>query len=115
MLRVCHRRVRRRRRRRSRRRYSVSQMDWSLVVSTFALVFVAEMGGKTQLAAISLAATTRRPFSIAAGAIGALAAGTVLAVLVGQLLPEVLPPAWTRRFAGGLFLATGLIMMFRRG
>jgi len=90
-------------------------MDWRLIVSTFALVFVAEMGDKTQLAAISLAATTRRPLSIAAGAIGALAAGTVLAVIVGQLLPEVLPAVWTRRLAGGIFLATGLVMLFRRG
>jgi putative Ca2+/H+ antiporter (TMEM165/GDT1 family) len=49
-------------------------MDWSLIASTFALVFLAEMGHKTQLAAISLAASTRRPVSIATGAIAALAA-----------------------------------------
>ena len=88
-------------------------MDWSLVLSTFALIFFAEMGDKTQLAAISLAASTRRPVSIAAGAIGALTAGTLLAVVGGQLLPDILPAAYIRRLAGLVFLVTGGLMLFR--
>jgi len=88
-------------------------MDWSLVVSTFALIFVAEMGDKTQLAAISLAASTRRPVSIAAGAIGALTAGTLLAVVGGQVLPQILPAVYIRRLAGMIFLVTGFLMLFR--
>jgi len=90
-------------------------MDWSLIASTFALVFLAEMGDKTQLAAISLAASTRRPASIATGAIAALAAGTVLAVIGGQLLPEVLPAVYVRRLAGAVFVVTGLLMLLRGG
>ena len=90
-------------------------MDWSLIASTFALVFLAEMGDKTQLAAISLAASTRRPMSIATGAIAALAAGTVLAVIGGQLLPEVLPAVYVRRLAGAVFVVTGLLMLLRGG
>ncbi len=89
-------------------------MDWRLVASTFALVFLAEMGDKTQLVAISLAATTGRPLSIAVGAIAGLAAGTVMAVGAGQLLPAILPTVWTRRLSGMVFLLTGLVLVFRR-
>jgi putative Ca2+/H+ antiporter (TMEM165/GDT1 family) len=88
-------------------------MDWNLVTSTFMLVLLAEFGDKTQLAAMSLAASTRRPFTIAAGAIGGLAVGTVLAVAVGQALPQVLPALWIRRGSGVLFVLTGLLMLLR--
>ena len=86
-------------------------MDWNLVASTFLLVLLAEFGDKTQLAAMSLAARTRRPYAIAAGAIGGLAVGTVLAVMVGQALPEFLPALWIRRGAGLMFIVTGVLML----
>jgi putative Ca2+/H+ antiporter (TMEM165/GDT1 family) len=90
-------------------------MEWRLVISTFLLVLFAEFGDKTQLAAMSLAASTRRPIAIAAGSICALAVGTVVAVVVGQALPQVVPPIWIRRGAALLFLGTGLLMLFGRG
>ena len=89
-------------------------MDWNLIASTFLLVLLAEFGDKTQIAAISLAATTRRPFAIATGAIGGLAVGTIFAVAVGQVLSELVPALWIRRGAGVLFLATGLLLLIRR-
>ena len=86
---------------------------WSLVTSTFTLVLLAEFGDKTQLAAMSLAATTRRPVAIAVGAIGGLAVGTLFAVTVGQALPQAVSPAWVRRGAGALFVVTGVLMLLR--
>jgi len=90
-------------------------MESHLVLSTFLLVFLAEFGDKTQLAALSLAASTRRPFAIAAGAIGGLAVGTILAVAVGQALPQVVPAVWIRRGAGALFVLSGALMLFGAG
>ena len=90
-------------------------MEWRLVASTFLMVLLAEFGDKTQLAALSLAASTRRPVAIAAGAISALAVGTVIAVVVGQALPQVVPPIWIRRGAAVLFLGTGVLMLFGKG
>lgn len=86
-------------------------MEWNLVGSTFILVLLAEFGDKTQLAAMSLAASTKHPYAIAAGAIGALAVGTVLAVAVGQSLPDLVPAIWVRRGAGAMFVVTGLLML----
>jgi putative Ca2+/H+ antiporter (TMEM165/GDT1 family) len=87
-------------------------MDWSLVISTFTLILLAEMGDKTQLAALSL---TRRPVAIATGAIGALCVGTIFAVFAGQVLPEVVPTVWIRRGAGALFLLTGIRLLTSGG
>ncbi len=87
-------------------------MDWKLIASTFMLVLFAEFGDKTQLAAISLAATMRQPFAIAAGAIGGLAVGTIFAVAVGLVLRHLLPAVWIRRGAGLHFPSTGLLMLF---
>ena len=89
-------------------------MDWNLVGSTFMLILFAELGDKTQLAAMSLAATTRRPLAIAAGAIGGLAVGTLAAVALGQVLPQVVPTMWIRRGAGALFVVTGILMLLQR-
>src|SRR5262245_37977139 len=91
-----------------------ARMEWDLVISTFMLVLLAEFGDKTQLAAMSLAASTRRPLAIATGAIGGLAVGTILAVLIGQALPQIMPALWIRRGAGVLFLVTGLLMVLGR-
>jgi putative Ca2+/H+ antiporter (TMEM165/GDT1 family) len=90
-------------------------MDWGLVASTFVLILVAELGDKTQLAAMSLAATTRRPVAIAAGAIGGLAVGTIGAIALGQVLPQLVPTLWIRRGAGVLFVVTGLLMLLKGG
>ena len=87
------------------------RMDWSLAVTTFTLILFAELGDKTQLTAMSLAASTGRPLPVAAGAISGLAVSTILAVSVGQVLPRIMPTLWIRRGAGTLFVMTGLLML----
>ena len=49
-------------------------MDWKLLTSTFALIFLAELGDKTQLATLSLAASGRSRFMVFLGAASALVA-----------------------------------------
>jgi len=66
-------------------------MDWRAVGSTFALLFVAELGDKTQLAVITMAAKSDRPWSVFTGAVAALAVVTLLGVVGGQAACRV---AW---------------------
>lgn len=42
-------------------------MDYRVFVTTFATLFLAEMGDKTQLAAINLTASTKQPLSVFLG------------------------------------------------
>jgi len=89
-------------------------MDWKLLGSTFAAVFLAEMGDKTQLATMSLAAGGSR-WVVFAGAALALVATSAVAVLAGEAVARVVPPIWIRRAAGLLFLVLGALYLFGKG
>ena len=88
-------------------------MDWKLFASTFAAIFLAEMGDKTQLATLSLAAESSRWVVFAASA-SALVATSAVAALAGEAVARNVPPAWVRRAAGLAFLAMGAWMLLRR-
>jgi putative Ca2+/H+ antiporter (TMEM165/GDT1 family) len=83
-----------------------------ILLSTFALLFVAELGDKTQLAVISMTAKHKAPFWIFIGAGLALLAVTALGVLGGELLTRVIPEAVLRKIAALLFVGMGLLMWF---
>ena len=90
-------------------------MDWKLFASTFAAVFLAEIGDKTQLATLSLAAGSpglRPRLVVFAGAALALVSTSALAVLVGDQLTRVVPVAWLRRIAGLLMLVLGALLVW---
>ncbi len=86
-------------------------MDWKLAASAFGAVFLAELGDKTQLAAISLAASSNRPVSVFAGASAALVTVTLLGVLLGAALTNVLPLAYLRKAGALAFVAIGIAML----
>jgi putative Ca2+/H+ antiporter (TMEM165/GDT1 family) len=89
-------------------------MDWKLFASTFAAIFLAEMGDKTQLATLSLAAGGSR-WVVFAAAAAALVATSAVAVIAGEAVARVVPPIWIKRAAGVLFLVLGAVYLLGRG
>jgi putative Ca2+/H+ antiporter (TMEM165/GDT1 family) len=89
-------------------------MDWKLLLSTFGLVFLAELGDKTQLATLLYAAEAphARPTVFAAAA-AALVLTSALGVLAGGLVSTWLGPRLLRWLAGAGFLAIGLWILLR--
>jgi len=83
-----------------------------VLLSTFALLFVAEMGDKTQLAVISMTAKHKMPLWIFIGATLALAAVTAIGVLGGELLTRFIPEAILRKIAAVMFVGMGVLMWF---
>lgn len=79
----------------------------ALFVSTFA-VAIAEIGDKTQLLALLLAARYRRPWPIAAGILLATLLNHALAAWFGAALSEWLPAGVLRWLVAGSFLAVAL-------
>ena len=87
-------------------------MDWRLFLSTFTLIFFAELGDKTQLAAMASAAGGKSIWSVFAGASAALVFSTLLAVLVGGTLQKLVPVPVIKTIAGGLFLLFGGLLLW---
>ncbi len=88
-------------------------MDWKLFFSTFGVVFLAELGDKTQLAALSLTADSKRPVIIFLAASLALVVATLLGVAVGDLLFRFIPQIWIQRGAAILFVIMGGLLWFK--
>jgi putative Ca2+/H+ antiporter (TMEM165/GDT1 family) len=89
-------------------------MDWKIAGSTFALIFLAELGDKTQLATLSLASGSRSRWAVFLGSALALVATSALAVITGDVIGRFVPTLWLRRAAGVMFVALGLFFLFAR-
>ena len=86
-------------------------MDWSLLVTTLGLVFVAELGDKTQLAVITMTARTGKPITVLVGAVVALALVTVLGVALGGVITRFVPIEWVSKGAAVAFITIGSLML----
>lgn len=86
-------------------------MDWKVLLTTFGVIFLAEMGDKTQLAAMTMAAQTKRPWAVLVGASVALACVSALGVIVGALLSEYVPLEWIKRASAVAFIIIGVLIL----
>ncbi|MGE0708468.1 MAG: TMEM165/GDT1 family protein [Planctomycetota bacterium] len=86
---------------------------WALFGTSFAAVFVAELGDKTQLAALALAASSKQTLAVFLGASAALVLASALAVGAGRLLADRVDPRALHYAGAALFLVIGLVMLVR--
>jgi putative Ca2+/H+ antiporter (TMEM165/GDT1 family) len=77
----------------------------------FSLIFLAELGDKTQLVLIALAASSGDPWSTFVGGTLALWAVSALGVLVGSTLLRRVPRAWVHKGAALLFALFGVFAL----
>lgn len=85
-------------------------MDWKIFLTTFGTIFLAELGDKTQLAAIMMTSKTKLPWSVFMGASLALCLVTLVGVLLGEGLIAVIPQNILKKVAALAFVAIGLWM-----
>jgi len=91
-------------------------MMLKIALSAFTLVFLAELGDKTQLAVLALATESRSPWAVLIGAGSALFLSTALAVGLVCLLHKTIPAGFAKGLhytAGALFILVGLWVIFR--
>ena len=86
-------------------------MDWRVLLTTFGVIFLAEMGDKTQLAAMTMSAQTKRPWAVFIGAALALTAVSALGVVVGSVIGDYVPLIWVKRVAAAAFIVIGILML----
>jgi putative Ca2+/H+ antiporter (TMEM165/GDT1 family) len=89
-------------------------MEWKLMGSTFLVIFLAELGDKTQLATFGLASGAASRVSVFLGAAVALVATSAIAVIFGEAVGRMVPEVWLKRGAGALFLVLGVLFLIGR-
>ena len=90
-------------------------MDWKTTAAAFGMVFLAELGDKTQVALFTMTVQGKSRAAVLVGGCLALITTTVLAVALGSLLQGALGDRfqrWIRVAAGLAFVAMGALMLF---
>lgn len=81
------------------------------LLNSFLLVFISEMGDKTQLLALVLAAKFRKPWPIMFGILIATILNHALASYVGSFITLYISPLILKWLLGGTFICFGLWML----
>lgn len=88
-------------------------MEWKSALATFAIIFLAELGDKTQLMVMSLSARSKAPHMIFLGAAGALIASSLVAVMAGDSFLRHIPIRYLRLGTGLMFMMIGAMLVYR--
>jgi len=89
-------------------------MELKTVLATFAIVFLAELGDKTQLSVLLFASKSGKgvfPWDVCLGACLALIAATMIATILGYAGKAVVPERVLHYVAAAGFIGIGLWML----
>ncbi len=87
-------------------------MDWQLFSLSFITVFLAEIGDKSQLAAIALGSSAKSLKAVFFGSITALILASFLGVLAGGSLAQLLPTKLMKAIAALGFAVMALRLLW---
>ena len=87
-------------------------MDWQLLGLSFITVFLAEIGDKSQLAAIALGGSSKSPRAVFLGAVTALLVASFLGVLAGGEMAALLPARLLKAIAAIGFAILALRLLW---
>jgi putative Ca2+/H+ antiporter (TMEM165/GDT1 family) len=87
-------------------------MNFKTFLTTFGLIFMAELGDKTQLATITMAAQTKQPVAVFFGSALALTAVSLLGVVLGSVLANYINPEYLHKIAAIAFVIIGVLMLW---
>ena len=82
--------------------------------TVFATVFLAEIGDKTQLATLTLAAGNASRWTVLCASATALVATSIIAVLLGDTVARLVSPHVLRRVAGVVFVVLGVLFFLTK-
>jgi len=88
-------------------------MDWKIFITIFGVVFVAELGDKTQLATMLFAADKDvNKYMVFVAASLALVVASALGVIAGSILSEYINEKYLHYIAGIGFIAIGSVTLY---
>ena len=84
---------------------------FSILITAFSTIFLAELGDKTQLATLMLSAQSGKPLIIFIGAALALISTSLLGVLIGRWIANNLPRQSFTLLSGIIMLSLGIYLV----
>jgi putative Ca2+/H+ antiporter (TMEM165/GDT1 family) len=86
-------------------------LNAKLIASTFVMIFLAELGDKTQISTFAMAANARSMLSVFIGAAGALVLTTIIAVVLGGVIGRFVPEKIIKFVSAGVFIGFGILTL----
>jgi putative Ca2+/H+ antiporter (TMEM165/GDT1 family) len=86
-------------------------MDWKLFATAFTMLFLAELGDKTQLAVFTLSTQSNNFLPVFLGASTALVLVTFIGVFLGRFVCNYIPASILNTAAGLLFVIMGIFIL----
>lgn len=81
------------------------------LIITFCMVFLAELGDKTQLATMLMAAKSNSIWLVFLGSSLALTASSLIGVLAGGILTKYIPQSYIHYASGIAFIVIGILLI----
>lgn len=88
-----------------------NQSRHGVFFTAFSLIALAEIGDKTELAVIALAARYHAPYMVFFSAVAALVLVSALGVVLGSRLPAIVPMDKIKIGSGALFIFFGIMFL----
>ncbi|WP_320664460.1 TMEM165/GDT1 family protein [Prochlorococcus sp. MIT 1223] len=86
-------------------------MDFTLLLSIFTTVFLAELGDKTQLATFALSGSTNKPYAVFLGSSLALIITSLIGALAGGSISSLFPEELLEALAAVIFIYLGITLL----
>ncbi len=86
-------------------------MEWKILIATFTSIFLAELGDKTQIAAIVMTSKTNKPLTVFIGSMIAFAVITLIGVTFGAGLTKFVPIDYIKYLSAIAFIAIGILIL----
>ena len=83
---------------------NIEKSFFSIFITTFTTIFIAELGDKTQIATLMLSAESGKPIIVFFGSSLALISSSIVGVLIGKWLSKKISPT-------NFSLSTGILMI----
>ncbi|MBD3255440.1 MAG: hypothetical protein GF383_10125 [Candidatus Lokiarchaeota archaeon] len=84
-------------------------MEWLIIVAVFLIVFLGELGDKTQLIVFNLTLEYEKKYKVGIGATIGFAAIVTLGVFIGEVVVIFVPILLISLISGGIFLIIGFL------
>jgi putative Ca2+/H+ antiporter (TMEM165/GDT1 family) len=92
-------------------KYGFMGVIMKTIIMTFFLVFLAELGDKTQLATMLMAAKSDSVWTVFLGSTIALAASSLIGVLAGGIITKYVPQSYIHYASGIAFIIIGILLV----